>query len=152
MLPRSEGAWYKWYRYIKLTFLFYMFILNKVSNAKASSEACCRDKNLLSCRDAVVNPEILDSVNDRSQCHTPNTNTKTTMILEQPWHSYTCNWYQPKNVHKQRNFIHMKQVLASKLCIKQKSVQVIIHRKKVFASQMFICSLYWIHGCWSTKD
>ena len=35
-----------------------------MSNAKASSEACCRDKNLLSCRDAIVNPEILDSRED----------------------------------------------------------------------------------------
>merc|ERR550539_1047912 len=35
--------------------------LVQVSNARTSSEACCKDKNLLSCQDAMVNPEILDT-------------------------------------------------------------------------------------------
>ena len=44
--------------------LYVLTIANQVSNARTSSEACCKDKNLLSCRDAMVNPEILDTKED----------------------------------------------------------------------------------------
>ena len=39
-------------------------IANQVNSARTSSEACCKDKNLLSCQDAMVNPEILDTKED----------------------------------------------------------------------------------------
>merc|ERR1712130_1052015 len=38
--------------------------LVQVSSVRTSSEACCKDKNLLSRQDAMVNPEILDTKED----------------------------------------------------------------------------------------
>ena len=44
--------------------LFVFTTANQVSKTRRSSEACCKEKNLLSCQDAVVNPNILNTKDD----------------------------------------------------------------------------------------
>ena len=41
-----------------------MTIAKQVSNTRRSSEACCKGRNLLSCHDAVVDPELLNTKED----------------------------------------------------------------------------------------